>query len=433
MSRSHVRGVNQVPPCVTHDNPWMVNRQGWNPCKQVEQLCTSGPPVALGAVSSSLSCPMGGSPQNCCCSVALYALLSACWVCQGNKPADNVQTSYIDFFQNSGCPNPDSISSLPVAQLQFQSVDVPQWALIRPNDLSSHWNFSDAQANAKAGRLPDGPQADVSIISSQVMFPRSLTVLPTSSPSPDAAKRSLPSGTVAAAVLCSLALVAIICVGAWSVLRCRRRRAVTRLNRGARVDLTEPEMTEPSLGADVTSATVDPLKRAATFPFPFQNVVPRYHPNAQHSQEPSRSRSDSDRDARASRRHTAPAPAARSPMDQLDWDLARLQGVEVPAPAVTHRGDGKGQVHHPYIHKTQKRRATSITTFTPSSNSGSASSRRARRKSSGSEVPRGRYFHLPPSAQYLANVARYPEKVDPERPWDIRQDGVGEVKREDRV
>jgi hypothetical protein len=44
--------------------------------KQVELLCTSDPPVALGTVSSSLSCPMGDAPQkqNCCCSVALYAV-----------------------------------------------------------------------------------------------------------------------------------------------------------------------------------------------------------------------------------------------------------------------------------------------------------------------------------------------------------------------
>ena len=202
------------------------------------------------------------------------------------------------------------------------------------------------------------------------------------------------------------------------------------LNRGAKVDLTEPEMEGTSRVAGLTSGVADPLQRVSTFPFPYEGVTPRYHPNAPHSLEPSGidgcTLPESEHDSRASRRHTAPAlPATRLPMDQLDRDLARLQGVYHSSSSQvneSHLGEGQGQVHHPYIHKTQKRRAASITTFTPSSNSGSANSRRARRKSDGEDAG-GRYFHLPPSAQYLANIARYPEKVDPERPWDVRRDG----------
>jgi len=203
---------------------------------------------------------------------------------------------------------------------------------------------------------------------------------------------------------------------------------MNRLNRGAKVDLTEPEMEGPSRVTDVTSGTADFLRGVSTSPFPHEGVLPRYLLEAPHSGEPSgtdaRTLPDSDLNNRPSRRHTAPAPAARLPMDQFDRDLARLQGLDVSSTSQViepHLGEGTGQVHHPYIQKTQRKRAASITTFTLSSNSGSTNSHRARRKSGGEDASRGRYFHLPPSAQYLANVARYPEKVDPDRPWDIRR------------
>ena len=235
-------------------------------------------------------------------------------------------------------------------------------------------------------------------------------------------------GTIAASVLSSLALVGIVCFGAWFIRRWKRRHVI-HLNRDARVDLTESEMGQPSHAVNTTSATLNPPERQTTFPFPFEGIVPYYHPTAPHSVEASRtdeptvSDGGRDRDTRTTPREpTAPA------MDQLDRDLACLQGITVDVPSNSRAsepslGEGQGQVHHPYIHKTPRRRAASITTFTQSSNTGSTSSRRARRKSGGEHVSKGRYFHLPPSAQYLANVARYPKNVDPERPWDIRRDG----------
>jgi hypothetical protein len=212
---------------------------------------------------------------------------------------------------------------------------------------------------------------------------------------------------------------------------------MSRPTRGARVDLTEPEMQEqPPHAVDFTPAVADPMHRSSPFPFPYEGVVPRYHPNAQHSFEPShtdeeaagagRPSHDRDRDARASRRHTAPTPLLPSDepvVNQFDRDLANLMGgTSAPRRNEQRQGGGEGQAHHPYIHKTSRRRA-SITTFTHSDNSGSGSSRRARRKSGTDGAAQGRYYHLPPSAQYLADVARYPENVDPERPWNIRREG----------
>lgn len=224
---------------------------------------------------------------------------------------------------------------------------------------------------------------------------------------------------------------------------------MTRRNRGVRVDLIEPEMTEPS---HAISGAAEPSRQNGMFPFPYEGVVPHYHPNVQHSIEPSRTDDsispDGHSDTRTIGHYSAPTPSLRKPMDQLDEDLARLQGVADENPSISQLdadvrstsrsrvdslltspgemfsglGEGQGQVHHPYIHKTYRKRAASITTFTQSSNSGSISSHRARRKSDVENVSKGKYFHLPPSAQYLENIARYPGNVDPERPWDIRRD-----------
>lgn len=395
------------------------------------QVCT-GSSKALGTLSGDLRCP---SSDSCCCSVATYALLSACLVCQGHK-VQAIQPSYTDFFEESGCPDPNVTLPFPTSiQPQVQSLHVPLWALIRPNDLNEHWNFSEANTNGTLELLqPSGspplvlPTVTISVIPSS-SSPTGLTASSSAS-----SGTSTSAGTIAGSVIGSLALVGLMCAGGWFFWRWRRRRVIKPC-KGARVDLTEPEMDGPSpRTVDLNSHAADPLKRVATFPFPYEGVVPRYHPNARHSFEPSRSDEEPtapefDSDPHASRRHTAPTPmlppTAFPIMDQFDHDLASLKGVVAPPanqPNEPRPGEGKGQVHHPYIHKAPRRRAASITTFTQSSNSGSASSRRARRKSGAEDVAKGRYFHLPPSAQYLANVARYPEKVDPERPWDVRQD-----------
>ncbi|KAF8584415.1 hypothetical protein K439DRAFT_1660757 [Ramaria rubella] len=430
MARSSVRLRADLqqhdPQCDTESTPWMLNDAGENPCQLVEeimQVCSGSSQVPLGTVPSNLSCPL--SQSTCCCSVATYALLSACWVCQGHPSTDvdtGIQPSYADFFQETDCQDPNVPSLFPTGiASQVQELDVPLWAQILPVNMTDHWDFSAAQAN---GSQPTSP------LQSSQIIPVSITT--SSSPTNTGPSRSNGSvsansssstspGTVAGAVVGALVLASLLGVCGWLTWRWRRRRMI-RPSQGARIDLTEPEM-EHSYSRSLAPSP---------FPFPYDRVVPRHHPYPQQSFEPSRSDDErtSERE-RLARRHTAPAPALESsPMDQLERDLASLQGVAAPplgqdaiAPPLLESGVRAGK-EHPYVHKTPRRCATSITTVTiSSSGSGNASSRRARRKSGGDSdgAAKGRYFHLPPSAQYLANVARYPENVDPERPWNIRR------------
>ena len=267
-----------------------------------------------------------------------------------------------------------------------------------------------AKSNAIA--QPDVPQS-VPAEANTPIVPSVTTVStrPTSTASMRASASKLPTspGTIAASIMSALILTIILGLGGWLFRRWWRGR-ITSPSRGARVDLTEPEMQAQSLPRGSLASVARPMQRAATFPYPFERVVPRCHPDAPHSIGPSQNEeSPPTSELKHSRRHTAPTPLSPReprPLDQFDRDLADLIGT-----AALPLGEADGQAH---IHKASRRR-TSITTFTHSSGSGSS---RARRKSNAAQ---GRYHHLPPSAQYLVDVARYPDNVDPERPWNIRR------------
>ncbi|KAF8511505.1 hypothetical protein BU17DRAFT_97205 [Hysterangium stoloniferum] len=284
-----------------------------------------------------------------------------------------------------------------------------------PQNMSDHWNISQAELSIDGDLLP-----------SSLLFqpPSSTIVSPTSSPTAVVSlsistRSSTPPGTIAAAVLGSFALLALICTGVWAFWRWRYRNVI-RPTTGARVDLTEPEM-QGSATNYAVSRNFWP-RRTPQFPFPFESVVPHHHPDAPHSIEPSRTDEEptsTNSHPRTTRRHTAEAvmmPAAqRPPLDQLELDLADLRGSVIitndePKPSRKKRTRSKDKIPKP-----SRKRATSLShTGTGSS---SSTSRHFRQKS---DTSKGRYFHLPPSAQYLADIARFPDKVDPERPWDVR-------------
>jgi len=209
-----------------------------------------------------------------------------------------------------------------------------------------------------------------------------------------------------------------MCTGVWAFWRWRRRNLI-RPNRGAKIDLTEPEMQVPTTGH---SPSPNFWPTQLPFPFPFESVVRRYHPDPPHSAEPSRTDeapTSTGTHHHQTRHRTTGAvlmpTAQRPPLDQLERDLADLRGSVIVTNDEAKRSRKKRTRSKDKIPKPSRKRASSLShTGTGSS---SSTSRHLRQKS---DISRGKYFHLPPSAQYLANIARYPDKVDPERPWDVR-------------
>lgn len=259
----------------------------------------------------------------------------------------------------------------------------------------------------------------------------SFTAVATSTPpSPDLKNSSSP-GTIAAAVLGSMALVSVLAFCGWIFWQ-RRRRHPLRPTPAPKIDLVEPEADEK-----LSSRTVDlldgeyerPRPRSPTFPWPFDRVVRRHHPNAPHSIEPSRSDSEipdpPPPDRPMPRQRHIPIdsvpeqPAHAQTTDQIEQDLADLRG--------SGRSEERSEVGRS---SSKERKQCSRLSFSftglgknPPINAPSASPHPDPLSPHTERRAKGKYYHLPPSAQFLANVARYPQRVDPERPWEVPKNG----------
>lgn len=399
---------------------WMPNNKGIDPCELIDQvLQVCNPDFQLGTLSRHLSCGAG----NCCCSIESYALLSACRVCQGNT-ASSIGRSYESFFVHSHCQ--DQSVNLTV-QPEMEQLNIPEWAMLPPDNLTTHWDITKAEAFVKSS-LASSASTTVLPSPAPTMPPQSPVVQTrtadsnnsaSSSPSADVNTSSSTSGaTIAAAVLGSLAGLAVTAMLGWFLWRWRRRRRL-RPKVGPRVDLTDPglEPKQTTQTFDLLGGESDRPPRSPTFPFPFEWFFRRYHPDAPHSIEP---RSEYADIAPVASQHvrtgnpipqiSIPFPAAmsRRPMDQLEQDLANLQGTGIR----DNSPSGKTRPKKKRLNLSISRRDGSN-----SHSSGSPTNSDGRQSRHHSRKSKGKYHHLPPSAQYLADVARYPQNLDPERPW----------------
>lgn len=260
-----------------------------------------------------------------------------------------------------------------------------------------------------------------------------------------------------------------------------RRRHVVKPSPKTRVDLAEIEAgrVESPIPMDVAGMTIP-----VSFPHPYEKVVRRYPPEELRSIEPSRT-DDADpqtepnqqdqpaakpshrrpsSETKTMRRHTTPIIpiSLRPPIDQLDLDLAHLSGdatderqptkafstvrplplPPIPTLPVQHtrqphlpatpdnshskvnhsslRSKSNNYSHNKSTQSSRRKRAATITTPTSTSSSPTVAP---------SNFAKEKYYHrLPPSARYLADVARYPNSVDPARPWNVLKDDIADVK-----
>ncbi|KDN33511.1 hypothetical protein RSAG8_13395, partial [Rhizoctonia solani AG-8 WAC10335] len=133
--------------CLDSSLQWMMNSGGQSPCEVLEsvlKVCEAGAKVPN--LSVDVSCgSLGNSSSACCCSTATYALVSACWMCQTNRPPSQLSSTYQSWW--SGCPVDSRLNgSLPAVVIsQSPPIAVPRWALDQPPSTDASWNVSSAQ------------------------------------------------------------------------------------------------------------------------------------------------------------------------------------------------------------------------------------------------------------------------------------------------
>ncbi|GJJ09038.1 hypothetical protein Clacol_003260 [Clathrus columnatus] len=290
----------------------------------------------------------------------------------------------------------------------------------------------------------------------------------------------LPPGSIAAIVLGSFALLSIMCSSAWFFCHWRRRNVV-RPSPTTRIDLGDAEVARVESPTNMDAAGVT---GPVSFPHPYERVVRRYPPDAIRSIEPSRSedteprkeqlhlqtkqqqkqsekrkeqqivrppRRSTSSGTKTMRRHTTPLPISRRPpIDQLDLDLAYLSGDTVNEPnnqkpfsnirplpplPVPTTVDSDPKRTHLSSHQKSKlssssnksprssRRKRAATLTTPTSTAASSPTTTINASSPLSNSTKDKYYNrLPPSARYLAEIAKYPNRVDPDRPWNVLKD-----------
>ncbi|KIJ30201.1 hypothetical protein M422DRAFT_36686, partial [Sphaerobolus stellatus SS14] len=356
-------------------------------------------------------------------------LLSACLICQGKQDLTD-EASYQSFFKQSMCQNnPSPTYSSPKVQTKVHDIHIPSWAMIQPTNFSGPWNLTEAQNRAEKTTSMTSAK---SIISTPAIT-SSITTASTASASSEANTTSTPSpsttmssgkmlaspGTIAAATLGSLALLLLLACGAY-IFRRYRRRVALRPRAAPKMDLADPGIEEgrSSKPIDLLDGEEDPSP--PTFPFPFEWFVRRYHPNAPHSIQPSRT------DAEPEPVPIPPVPRAPKAVpskqprratdarttDQLEQDGANIRGSDGLEDTSSSGKPAKTKARRRMSFSfTGIGKQSSISSPSMSAPSDSMHSAHAERRAE------GKYYHLPPSAQFLANVARYPQNIDPERPW----------------
>ncbi|KAJ1300556.1 hypothetical protein OPQ81_002210 [Rhizoctonia solani] len=127
---------------------WMVNSGGETPCQVLERVvrvCNANAHVPNLSVDASCASLGTNSTSPCCCSTVTFALVSACWVCQTNRPPSQLSSTYHSWW--SACPVDARLNgSLPaIVSSQSPPITIPSWALVRPAEGDANWNQSSAQ------------------------------------------------------------------------------------------------------------------------------------------------------------------------------------------------------------------------------------------------------------------------------------------------